>query len=200
MSQQGERLSVADGTAYTLMTTADSVVDMQSALIERARKGDARAFERLYREHVGRVNGLCLRLTRDHDQAADCTQEAFIKAWKALPKFEARASFSTWLHRIAVNTVLERRRSPSRREEQLPEGEEIEATEWSFDTPVEEAELEAAIQSLPPGARDVLVLCGLYGYEHNEAAQMLGVAVGTCKAQLHRARALLRERIERGVA
>lgn len=191
---------MADGTASTFMASADSVVGLQAALIERARKGDARAFERLYREHVGRVNGLCLRLTRNADLAADCTQEAFIKAWKALPKFASRASFSTWLHRIAVNTVLERRRSPREREESLDEVSELAETEWTLDTPLEESELEAAIESLPPGARDVLVLCGIYGYEHNEAAKMLGIAVGTCKAQLHRARALLRERIERGVA
>ena len=92
------------------MTKTDTVVEFDAMLIERARRGDTRAFERLYREHVGRVNGLCLRMTRNPDLAADCTQDAFIKAWKALPRFEARSSFSTWLHRIAVNTVLERRR------------------------------------------------------------------------------------------
>lgn len=193
---------MADGAAIQFMSTPESVVELQLALIERARKGDARAFERLYREHVGRVNGLCLRLTRDPDQAADCTQETFIKAWKALARFESRASFATWLHRIAVNTVLERRRKPAAREVSVEEIGDVDTPEreWSFDTPVEEAELEVAIASLPPGARDALVLCGIYGYEHNEAAQMLGIAVGTCKAQLHRARALMRERIEKGVA
>jgi RNA polymerase sigma-70 factor, ECF subfamily len=191
---------VADGTALAFVRGGESVIDMQAALIERARQGDARAFERLYREHVNRVNGLCLRLTRDPDLAADCTQEAFIKAWKALPKFEARASFATWLHRIAVNAVLERRRSRQSREEPLDEVTDIDERAWTLDSPVEEAELEAAIASLPPGARDVLVLCGVYGYEHNEAAKMLGVAVGTCKAQLHRARGLLRARLERGVS
>jgi RNA polymerase sigma-70 factor (ECF subfamily) len=199
MPQQGEKWVVADGTSSALQAASESVIDMQAALIERARQGDARAFERLYREHVNRVNGLCLRLTRNPDLAADCTQEAFIKAWKALPRFEARASFSTWLHRIAVNTVLERRRSPQAREEPWEEPEEVAEHSATFDSPVEEAELEAAIESLPPGARDVLMLCGVYGYEHNEAAKMLGIAVGTCKAQLHRARALLRERLERGV-
>ena len=93
---------------------ADTVVDFNVALIERACRGDAKAFERLYRDHVGRVHGLCLRMTRNPDLAADCVQDAFIKAWKALPKFEARASFSTWLHRIAVNTVLEKRRGPGK--------------------------------------------------------------------------------------
>jgi RNA polymerase sigma-70 factor, ECF subfamily len=182
------------------MTSPDRVVDFDVALIERARKGDSRAFERLYRDHVGRVHGLCLRMTRNPDQAADCAQDTFIKAWKALPKFEARASFSTWLHRIAVNTVLEKRRGPARNEVVVEDPTEYETdVNAVLDTPVEEEELEAAIQSLPQGARDALVLCGVYGYEHSEAAGMLGIAVGTCKAQLHRARGLLKDRLERGV-
>ena len=189
---------MADGSAARMATT-DRVVDFDVALIERARRGDSRAFERLYREHVGRVNGLCLRMTRNPDLAADCTQDAFIKAWKALPKFEARASFSTWLHRIAVNTVLEKRRSPSTAEMAVEDPADYEEPVMSFDSPVEESELEAAIESLPQGARDALVLCGLYGYEHSEAASMLGIAVGTCKAQLHRAPGLLKDRLERGV-
>jgi RNA polymerase sigma-70 factor (ECF subfamily) len=181
------------------MTKPETVVDLDVALIERARRGDSKAFERLYREHVGRVHGLCLRMTRNPDQAADCAQDAFIKAWKALPKFEARASFSTWLHRIAVNTVLEKRRGSANAEVTVEDPTDLEEPVMVLDTPVEEEELEAAIRSLPQGARDALVLCGVYGYEHSEAASMLGIAVGTCKAQLHRARGLLKERLERGV-
>jgi len=177
----------------------DTVVNFDLALIERARRGDSRAFERLYREHSGRVYGLCLRMTRNPDAAADCVQDAFIKAWKALPRFEARSSFSTWLHRIAVNTVLEKRRGPANSELVVEDPTVNEEPVMVFDTPVEEEELEAAIESLPQGARDALVLCGLYGYEHSEAASMLDIAVGTCKAQLHRARGLLKERLERGV-
>ena len=187
-----------DATARMHEST-DTVVEFDVALIERARRGDSRAFERLYRDHVGRVNGLCLRMTRNPDLAADCAQDAFIKAWKALPKFEARSSFSTWLHRIAVNTVLERRRGRANSELVVEDPTEYEEPVMVLDTPVEESELEAAIASLPQGARDALVLCGLYGYEHSEAASMLGIAVGTCKAQLHRARGLLRDRLERGV-
>ena len=182
------------------MTSTDTVVGFDVALIERARQGDSRAFERLYRDHVGRVHGLCLRMTRNPDQAADCAQDTFIKAWKALPRFEARSSFSTWLHRIAVNTVLEKRRGPTRAEVLVEDPTEYETDAKAvFDSPVEEEELEAAIASLPQGARDALVLCGVYGYEHSEAAGMLGIAVGTCKAQLHRARGLLKDRLERGV-
>src|ERR1700742_3225391 len=91
----------------------DSPIAWEGALIERARSGDTRAFERLYREHVGRVYGLCLRMTRDPAIAEDCTQETFINAWKALGRFETRSSLATWLHRIAVNVALARRRKVS---------------------------------------------------------------------------------------
>ena len=169
-------------------------VDWEGALVQRARSGDQRAFERLYREHVGRVYGLCLRMTRDAQLAEDCTQETFINAWRALAKFETRSSLSTWLHRIAVNVSLAKRRK-SGPVEPLPDEEEASAVEWTLETPVEVQELESAIGALPEGARDALVLHGLYGYSHGEAAQMLGIAEGTCKAQLHRARRLLRERL-----
>jgi len=171
-------------------------VDWEEGLLQRARNGDVRAFERLYRDHVGRVYGLCLRLTRDPADADDCTQEAFLNAWRALGRFETRSSFGTWLHRIAVNVVLGRRRRASEQiEVTLPSEEPEMAGEWTLDTPVEVGEIEAAIAGLPDGARDVLVLSGIYGYSHGETAQMLGVAEGTCKAQLHRARALLRAKL-----
>jgi RNA polymerase sigma-70 factor (ECF subfamily) len=172
----------------------DTRIDWESGLVQRAGAGDTRAFERLYREHSGRVYGLCLRMTRDAQLAEDCTQETFINAWRALAKFETRSSLSTWLHRIAVNVSLARRRrnAPA---EPPPQEDEGESLEWTFETPVEVAEIEAAIEGLPDGARDALVLHALYGYSHGEAAQMLGIAEGTCKAQLHRARKLLREKL-----
>ena len=171
-------------------------IDWEAALVQRACSGDTRAFERLYREHVGRVYGLCLRMTRDRQLAEDCTQETFINAWRALPKFETRSSLSTWLHRIAVNVSLARRRKSPPPE---PGGEDEEGMgriEWTLETPVEVHEIEEAIGALPDGARDALILHALYGYSHGEAAEMLGIAEGTCKAQLHRARKLLRERLE----
>ena len=172
----------------------DTRVDWEGALVQRARAGDTRAFERLYREHAGRVYGLCLRMTRDAQLAEDCTQDTFINAWRALGKFETRSSLATWLHRIAVNVSLAKRRK-SGPVEPLPEEEESVAPEWTLETPVEVQEIESAIGALPDGARDVLVLHALYGYSHGEAAQMLGIAEGTCKAQLHRARNLLRQRL-----
>jgi RNA polymerase sigma-70 factor (ECF subfamily) len=172
-----------------------SRVDWEGALVQRAGAGDTRAFERLYREHAGRVYGLCLRITRDAQLAEDCTQETFINAWRALPQFQTRSSLSTWLHRIAVNVSLGKRRKATPVEE-APLDEESGAGGWTLETPVEVKELEAAIDALPDGARDALVLHALYGYSHGEAAQMLGIAEGTCKAQLHRARKLLRERLD----
>jgi RNA polymerase sigma-70 factor, ECF subfamily len=174
----------------------DTRVDWEGALVQRARTGDRRAFERLYREHAGRVYGLCLRMTRDAQLAEDCTQDTFINAWRALGKFETRSSLSTWLHRIAVNVTLAKRRKASPVEPSLDDEEGTGgALEWTLETPVEVQEIEAAIGALPEGARDALVLHALYGYSHGEAAQMLGVAEGTCKAQLHRARKLLRDRL-----
>ena len=178
----------------------DTRVDWEGALVHRARSGDRRAFERLYREHAGRVYGLCLRMTRDTQLAEDCTQDTFINAWRALGKFETRSSLSTWLHRIAVNVSLAERRKTGPVEPSPEEEEGAIASEWTLETPVEVDEIESAIAGLPEGARDALVLHALYGYSHGEAAQMLGIAEGTCKAQLHRARALLRERLGVGVS
>ena len=175
--------------------TQENRVDWEGALVQRAVAGDSRAFERLYREHSGRVYGLCLRMTRDPQLAEDCTQDTFINAWKALPQFETRSSLGTWLHRIAVNVSLGRRRKAAPVLESEPEDEDGTLGGWTFETPVEVRELENAIGELPDGARDALVLHALYGYSHGEAAQMLGIAEGTCKAQLHRARKLLRERL-----
>jgi RNA polymerase sigma-70 factor, ECF subfamily len=174
------------------------IAEWESALVQRARSGDTRAFERLYREHVGKVYGLCLRMTRDAALAEDCTQETFVNAWRALDRFEIRSSMGTWLHRIAVNVALGKRRKLSPvvvAPEDLEGEDETRETEWTLETPLEVQEIEAAIGDLPEGARDVLVLYAIYGYSHAEAAEMLGLAEGTCKAQLHRARGLLRERL-----
>lgn len=188
---------MADGGSQARVM--DDAVDWQQGLLVQARRGDVRAFERLYRSTSARIHGLCLRMTRDPALAEDCTQETYLRAWRALAGFEGRSQLETWLHRIAVNVVLERRR---RRHVDLEPIEVVDDAELgaTFDTPVEEGEIEAAIRSLPDGARDVLVLCALYGHTHGEAGEMLGIAEGTCKAQLHRARTLLRARLEGGLS
>jgi len=164
--------------------------------VRRARKGDRRAFEQLYRAHVGQVYGLCLRMTGQPAEAEDCAQEAFIQAWRKLAQFRGDAAFGTWLHRIAVNAVLARRRR-MRPEDPLDDGAELGT---AGENPADQRDLEAAVATLPEGARHVFVLLAVYGYTHEEAGQMLGVASGTCKAQLHRARRLLAERLSVGMA
>ena len=180
----------------TQIEPEETRVDWEGALVQRACAGDVRAFERLYRDHVARVYGLCLRMTRDPAMAEDCTQETFINAWKALASFQTRSSLSTWLHRIAVNIALAKRRKASVvLESSANDDDEAIESDWTLETPLEVNEIEAAIERLPEGARDVLVLHAIYGYSHLEAAEMLGVAEGTCKAQLHRARSLLRDKL-----
>jgi RNA polymerase sigma-70 factor (ECF subfamily) len=163
--------------------------------IDRARSGDEHAFAHLYREHSRRVLSLCRRMTRDASFAEDCMQEAFFNAWRAMHRYETRAAFTSWLHRIAVNVVLAKRRKSSLLMDTSIEPDQLEESDWSIDTPVEERDIENAIEALPEGARNVLLLSAA-GYSHPETAQILGLAEGTCKAQLHRARHLLRERLQ----
>jgi RNA polymerase sigma-70 factor (ECF subfamily) len=164
----------------------------EMALVARAQHGDLRAFEQLYRRYVDRIYGLCMRLVRNTASAEDCTQQAFVNAWTALPGFKARSSFGTWMHRIAANVALGDRRQVAR----FPQGPSAETDDGGgpavFDTPMEVRDIETAIQALPDGARDVLILCGIYGFSHAEVATMLKIAEGTCRAQLHRARDILR--------
>jgi RNA polymerase sigma-70 factor (ECF subfamily) len=172
--------------------------DSSAELVARASRGDTGAFEALYRQHVGRVYGLCLRMTGQPESAEDLTQDTFVSAWRSLPGYEGRSSFSTWLHRIAVNAVLAKRRGPQGRNEVSMTDADGEQMEFEAESGMDEAtpiDVERAIAGLPPGARDIVVLHGIYGYSHEEAADLLGVAVGTCKAQLHRARHLMRTRM-----
>jgi RNA polymerase sigma-70 factor, ECF subfamily len=182
---------------------AEAASISDAALVQAARRGDMRAFERLYRMHSGRVLGLCLRMTRQREIAEDCVQQTFVRAWKNLAAFEGRSAFGTWLHRIAVNEVLTNRRNRGTRSEgtSLPTQEEEEDTfENVADLSVaadsgDVMDMEKALATLPEGSRHVVVLQAVYGYSHEEVAEMLGIAVGTCKAQLHRGRKLLRERL-----
>jgi len=156
----------------------------------------SRAFEAIYREHVGAVYGLCLRLTGSRELAQDCTQETFLAAWRALPKFQARSALRTWLHRIAVNTVLARHRGGAARFAALATtADEDSMNRHGGSDTAPPLDLERAIAALPDGARHVLVLVGIYGYNHVEAAQMLGLMAGTCRAHLHRARQLLKKHL-----
>jgi RNA polymerase sigma-70 factor, ECF subfamily len=182
------------------ITAAPSSPPADGMLVMAAKRGDMKAFESLYRLHCGKVMGLCLRMTRKHDVAEDCVQQTFIKAWKSLSAFEGRSSFGTWLHSIAVHVVLGQQRS-SKPWLTVTETDSSEADAEQLDQPHDDdagkvMDVERVLNSLPEGARHVVVLQSIYGYSHEEVAKMLGIAVGTCKAQLHRARHLLRERLD----
>jgi RNA polymerase sigma-70 factor (ECF subfamily) len=167
-------------------------------LIRRAQLGDRVAFEELYRAHVGRVYALCLRLTADRALAEERTQDAFVRAWERLATFRGESTFSSWLYRLTVNEVLLGRRAERRREQRIVTSEDPAALERPREAGGGLAlDLEGALAALPPGAREVFVLHDVEGYRHEEIAQLTGIAVGTSKAQLFRARRLLREALNR---
>ncbi len=167
---------------------------LPTELVRRARQGDRRAFEALYRANVGRIYALCLRMSGERTRAEELCQGAFVRAWEKLDGFRGDAAFSTWLHRLAVNHVLGDRRSGLRRLARVVPVEDPEAAATGRTPPAGIGlDLERAIATLPTGARLTFVLHDVEGYAHPEIAQLLGVTVGTSKAQLSRARKLLRE-------
>ena len=166
--------------------------------VARAAAGDRRAFERLYREHVDRVYSLCLRMCGDRGAAEELVQDVFVRAWEKLTLFRGESSFSTWLHRLAVNVVLNARKGEGRRRGRIDESvAELDTLPHASDHPGERMDLQAAIALLPPGARKVFVLHDVQGYRHEDIAELLGMTSGGSKAQLHRARMLLREALSR---
>ena len=187
--------------AMTLETAPGEPVenDGDSALARAAGMGDSKAFEALYRKHSRRVFAVVWRLSGGQvARAEDLVQEAFIRAWQALPAFRFESAFSTWLHRLAVNTALMELRSRSGGEDRETDDSALEFVP-SQDTAGlrtrEQIDLERAVATLPPRARAVLVLHDIEGWKHEEIATELGMAVGSSKAQLHRARQLLRTRL-----
>jgi RNA polymerase sigma-70 factor (ECF subfamily) len=169
--------------------------------VARAAAGDRRAFERLYRAHVNRVFAVCARMVADRAQAEELTQDVFVRAWSKLSLYRGESAFTTWLHRLAVNVVLNARktdgRNRSRFGSEAGEVDELPHARASSWTPGMALDLEAAIAGLPRGARQVFVLHDVEGYKHEEIAEMLGITAGGSKAQLHRARLLLREALQR---
>ena len=170
-----------------------------SELVRLAQAGDPDAFAEIYRANVGKVHALCLRMAGDAQEAADLTQDVFIRAWESLASFRGDSALSSWLHRLAVNAFLGARRTLGRRERRVMSVAEPEMLERGGDTaaPASGLDLERAIAGLPKGARLVFVLHDVEGYQHEEIARMTGIASGTSKAQLFRARRLLREALTR---
>ncbi|MEP6989945.1 MAG: RNA polymerase sigma factor [bacterium] len=195
------------------MATSASHLEPSTAVLEpadrdksvnfRAVTGDVASFEALYREHSGRVYALCLRLTASPVEARELTQDTFVRAWEALPQFRGDANITTWLHRIAVNAMLMQRRATGRRLSRVTLGEDERddgnAVPQGSVPPADVGsaiDLERAIAALPPGVRRAFVMHDVEGYSHDEIARMTGLAAGTLRAQLHRARQLLIQRLE----
>ena len=174
----------------------------EAEAIERAKQGDAEAFEALYNLHKRRVYSLCLRMTANTAAAEDLTQEAFLQLFRKIGTFRGESAFSTWLHRMSVNVVLMQLRKKGlpvvSLEETMETEEDAPRKELGADDPrlagsVDRMQLQRSIASLPPGYRMIFLLHDVEGYEHNEIAGMVGCSIGNSKSQLHKARMKLRE-------
>ncbi|MCH9649242.1 MAG: RNA polymerase sigma factor [Deltaproteobacteria bacterium] len=170
-------------------------------LVARAQDGDRLAFEELYRCHVGRVYGLCLRLAQQREQAEELTQRVFVQAFEKIGTFRAESEFLSWLHRLTVNLVLTDMRTRRRREERVFPVADLEPLAGHCaavpDAAASGVDLERALSVLPPQARAVFVLHDVEGYGHGEISQLTGLAIGTSKAHLHRARRRLRKELRK---
>ena len=190
--------------AVAIIEASSTQIGNGDSDVARAAAGDRGAFERVYRLHVNRVYSLCARMTGDRTRAEELTQDVFVRAWEKLHLFRGESSFSTWLHRLTVNVVLNARKSEGRDRSRYEENDEesggVDALPGVVGMPLAPGDLldlEEAVAKLPPGARRVFVLHDVQGYKHEEIAEMLGVTSGATKAQLHRARLLLREALNR---
>jgi RNA polymerase sigma-70 factor (ECF subfamily) len=183
--------------ALALVSPARAVSPAEPfAHVARAAGGDVRAFEELYRAHLPRVHSLVRRMTGGRD-ADELTQDVFVRVWQKLGTFRGDASFTTWLHRLAVNVVIERFRTDRTRRARLHDGEQIfETLAGPRQTRDIGIDFEAALDKLPEGAREIFVLHDVEGYKHQEIATLLEISSGTSKAQLHRARMMLRKHLK----
>jgi RNA polymerase sigma-70 factor (ECF subfamily) len=183
-------------------------INERREIIQRAQKGDPDAFAQLYAAHKKRVYSLCLRMVHNPEEAEDLMQEAFLQVFRKLHTFRGDSAFSTWLHRVTVNVVLMSLRRKPWRETPLeeigrPEADESVPAEMGTDDErlthsLDRIALERALDELPPGYRMVFALHDVLGYEHQEAAEMLGCSAGNCKSQLHKARMKLRSVLRPG--
>jgi RNA polymerase sigma-70 factor (ECF subfamily) len=171
-----------------------------TADVALAAAGDRQAFERLYRTHANRVFTLCARMSGSRSRGEELTQDVFVRTWEKLPQFRGESAFSTWLHRLAVNVVLNARKTEGKEASRTEQSDvEDERRDEMSRAPlhIERMDLQEAISKLPEGARKVFVLHDIEGYKHEEIAEMMGITSGGSKAQLHRARLLLREALQR---
>lgn len=191
-------LLTAETSDYSqaMATASTDAMAEEAMLIEQAKRSSKRAFEALYRLHIDRVYAVCLRMTGNVSEAEDCAQDAFIQAWNKLRLFRGDSAFSTWLHRIAVNSVLGRMRKSKREQDRIQAVADEAPARLDTGDSGEMRDLSDAVNQLPEGARNVFVLHAIYGYSHDETGEMLGIATGTSKAQLHRAKRLLAQQLK----
>jgi RNA polymerase sigma-70 factor, ECF subfamily len=181
---------------------AVSRMDSEAGLIRRAQHGDSNAFANIFHNHKPRVYSLCLRMTNNVAEAEDLTQEAFLQVFRKLPTFRGDSALSTWMYRVAVNTVLMYFRKRGRPQISLDEPVnptvKTKKREYGFDdqqlvTSIDRITLARAIKELPRGYRRIFLLHEIEGYEHREIARRLRCSVGNSKSQLHKARLKMRE-------
>lgn len=169
-----------------------------AALARLVIAGDDEAFDRFYADNVERVYAVCLRMCGDAEAARTLTQSAFVRAWERMGTFSGRSRLSSWLHRIAVNVVLDEGRRRGRRIRRFTTDDAIaDRLPGRSADPGLRMDLESAIAALPPGAREMVVLRDVEGHSYDEIARLTGAALGTVKAQIHRGRRLVREALER---
>ena len=186
-----------------------TTVPLASELVKRAQEGDSAAFAALFHTHKARIYSVCLRMTNNAAEAEDLTQDAFLQVFRKIASFRGDSAFSTWLHRISVNTVLMHFRKKSLCQVSLDEpysNEDGAKVRREFGTRdndlagcVDRIALARAMKDLPPGYRTIFLLHEVEGYEHKEIAEMLGCSVGNSKSQLHKAKLRIRELLARSI-
>ena len=186
-----------------------TTVPLASELVKRAQEGDSDAFAALFHTHKARIYSVCLRMTNNAAEAEDLTQDAFLQVFRKIASFRGDSAFSTWLHRISVNTVLMHFRKKSLCQVSLDEpysNEDGAKVRREFGTRdndlagcVDRIALARAMKDLPPGYRTIFLLHEVEGYEHKEIAEMLGCSVGNSKSQLHKAKLRIRELLARSI-
>lgn len=195
-------MTVPAFTLHPRVTAPNPDLSDDRDLALRAQAGDLRSFEVLFGRHAGRTFALCLRMTGDRQRARELAHDAFVRAWERLGSYKGEAAFSTWLHRLTVNVILEAARSQRRREARVALADDTDddvqlAAELTPTDVGDRIDLERAIAKLPPNARQVFVLHDVEGFRHDEIADRMAIAPGTVRAHLHRARKLLMTWLDR---
>ena len=178
---QGENSNKGPNTAH------------EKALIVSAQQQDKAAFKALYEMHVPRIYALCSRLCADRSQAEDATQEVFIQLWRKIQNFKGDSQFSTWLHSVAANVTVSYIRKQRGWWQNMMNIDDSGIPEQTAEMNIADSHLEKLIARLPERARMVFVLHAIEGYRHEQVSEILNMAIGTSKAQFHRARQLLEE-------